>query len=210
LEKEEEKLKEIVSKVAVCQRCSLYKTATQAVPGEGNPNAEIMFIGEAPGFYEDQQGRPFVGQAGKLLDELIQSIELLREDVFIGNVIKHRPPNNRDPLPQEIQACEAWLDQQLEILQPKIIVTLGRFSMTKFLPGEYISKIHGQARSIDFSNRKIIVIPMYHPAAALRSTGVMGQIREDFKKIPRFLKRGAEQSGDDHLEDDKEQLSLIN
>lgn len=203
-----EKLEEIAKKVAGCRKCSLYKGATNSVPGEGNPEAEVMFIGEGPGYHEDQLGRPFVGQAGKLLDELIESIGLKREDVFIGNVLKHRPPNNRDPMPEEIEACKEFLDEQIETINPKIIVTLGRFSLNKFLPGEYISKVHGQARFVDFDNKKMIVIPMYHPAAALRSGQVMIQLQEDFKKIKKFLV-GEEEIVVGEKEDREKQLSLI-
>lgn len=203
-----EKLEEINQQVSSCQRCPLYENTTQAVPGEGNPEAQVMFIGEGPGFYEDREGRPFVGQAGKLLDKLIQSIELERRDVFITNIVKHRPPENRDPLPDEIEACKIWLDQQIEIIDPKIIVTLGRFSMSKFLPGELISRIHGQARFVEFAGRKRIVIPMYHPAAALRSVTVMEQIKSDFQKIPSFLKTEIVEKTEP-LPDNSEQLNLI-
>lgn len=181
------KLEEIAKRVASCKKCPLYKNAINPVPGEGNPEAEIMFIGEGPGFYEDQQGRPFVGQAGKLLDSLLQLIKLPRKEVFIANVIKHRPPNNRDPLPEEIEACKEFLNAQIKIIDPKIIVTLGRFSMAKFLPGEFISKIHGQARFVDFAGKRRVVISMYHPAAALRSVTVMREIKEDFQKICKIL-----------------------
>lgn len=178
-----QKLLEIAEQVKKCTRCNLYKTATKPVPGEGNPEAGIIFIGEGPGFYEDQQGRPFVGPAGKLLDQLLQSVKLERKDVFIGNVVKHRPPQNRDPLSDEIEACSIWLDQQIEIINPKIIVTLGRFSMNKFLPGEFISRVHGQTRLVEFTGRKLTVIPMYHPAAALRNIKVMEDIKKDFQKL---------------------------
>lgn len=182
-----QQLAEIAKQVATCQKCLLYKNATNPVPGEGSPEAEIMFIGEGPGFNEDQQGRPFVGQAGKLLDELLSSIKVARSEVFIANVVKHRPPENREPAPSEIEACKEFLDKQIEIIQPKIIVTLGRFSMEKFIPGARISQVHGLARFVEFGGRKIIVIPMFHPAAALRGAGVMGELREDFLKIPQFL-----------------------
>lgn len=182
-----QQLAEIAQQVASCQKCPLYKNATNSVPGEGNPEAEVMFIGEGPGFNEDLQGRPFVGQAGKLLDELLSSIKVARADVFIANVVKHRPPENREPMPQEIEACKEYLDQQIEIIQPKIIVTLGRFSMEKFIPGARISQVHGLARFVESSGRKIIIIPMFHPAAALRGAGVMAMLRQDFLKIPQFL-----------------------
>jgi DNA polymerase len=185
----QQQLTQVSREINKCTRCNLYKNTTHPVPGEGDPNAKVMFIGEGPGFWEDKQGRPFVGQAGKLLDELLQAIELPRKDVFIGNVIKHRPPNNRDPLPEEIKACEPFLDKQMKIINPKIIVTLGRFSMAKFLPGQYISQIHGQPRFINFAGKKRIIIPMYHPAAALRSSIIMEEIKKDFQKIIQFLER---------------------
>lgn len=206
-----QKLEKVSQQVAKCQKCPLYENATNPVPGEGNPEAEIMFIGESPGYNEDQQGRPFVGQAGKLLDQLLQLIKVRRTDVFIANVVKHRPPENRDPLPEEIEACKNYLDEQIKIINPKIIVTLGRFSMNKFLPGEYISRAHGQARFVDFAGERHIVIPMYHPAAALRSTRVMEEIKEDFKKIIKFLKGNTEEIVEDkNPESEEKQLSLIN
>lgn len=180
-------LEEIAAQIKKCRRCPLYKNATNSVPGEGNPEAEIMFIGEGPGYHEDQQGIPFCGQAGKLLDELLQSIEVKREEVFICNMLRHRPPGNRDPLLEEIEACKIWLDQQIKVIQPKAIVTLGRFSMAKFIPEGKISFLHGQARFVDFEGRKYIVIPMFHPAAALRSLEIMSKLKEDFKKIAKML-----------------------
>jgi len=187
-----EKLNEIAGRVAKCTRCDLYKRAIHPVPGDGHPDAKVMFIGEGPGYHEDQQGLPFVGAAGKLLDKLLQSIKLERKDVFIGNVIKHRPPGNRDPLPEEIEACRPFLDEQIQIIEPKIIVTLGRFSMNKFFPNEKISQIHGKARYVDFLTKTYIVLPMYHPAAALRSGRIMEEIKEDFQKIKMFLEKSSE------------------
>ena len=157
------------------------------VIGQGNHDAEIMFIGEAGGYWEAKLRRPFVGNAGKLLDQLIKSIGLRRDEVYISNVVKTRPPNNRDPLFEEIEAFRPYLDQEIQIIKPKIIVTLGRFSMAKFLPGEYISQIHGQKRNIDFGGRKYIVIPMYHPAAALRNAKIMKELKEDFQKISKLV-----------------------
>jgi len=186
VEDKEQQLAQIADQVRKCRRCGLYKTATNSVPGEGNPQAEVMFIGEGPGFWEDLKGRPFVGQAGKLLDELLQLIKLPRKEVFIGNIIKHQPPGNRDPLPEEIEACAPFLDKQIAIIDPEILVTLGRFSMAKFLPNEFISKIHGQARFVNFAGKKRIIIPMYHPAAALRSSIIMEAIKKDFQQIKRF------------------------
>ena len=186
-EEKEKKLADIAEKVAKCTACSLYKQTTNPVPGEGNPEARIMFIGEGPGFNEDQQGRPFVGQAGKLLEQLLRLIKLERQDVWIGNVVKHRPPGNREPQPAEIEACRPFLDQQIKIINPEIIVTLGRFSMEKFFPNERISQIHGRARYVDLAGERKTVIPMYHPAAALRNSAILEQIKKDFEKIPVFL-----------------------
>lgn len=183
-----EKTKQLNDQIKICQRCQLYKGTINAVPGEGNLDAKLMFIGEGPGFHEDKEGRPFVGQAGKLLDKLIQSLGLKREEVFIANVVKHRPPENRDPLPNEIDACAFWLDQQIDLIDPKIIVTLGRFSMAKFIPNVTISNVHGQQRFITWKGKRKIIIPMYHPAAALRAGAVMEQLEKDFQKIPQFLK----------------------
>jgi len=208
LEEKKSKLEKIAQEVARCKRCSLYKSTTKPVSGEGNPQTEVMFIGEAPGYWEDQQGRPFVGQAGKLLSELLQLIKIPRENVFITNVIKHRPPGNRDPLPEEVESCKEFLDAQIKIIDPKIIVTLGRFSLNKFLPGEFISKIHGQARFVEFVGRKRIVIPMYHPAAALRSEKIMNELRSDFQKIPKFLESSFLREEDKEKEKNK-QLSFI-
>jgi DNA polymerase len=173
-------LKQLGEQIAVCPNCALSRTRTRAVPGEGNPDADIVFIGEGPGFHEDQQARPFVGAAGKFLDELLASIGLNRKDVYICNVIKCRPPNNRDPLPGEIEACKPWLEEQLGVIRPKVIVTLGRFSMTRYFPGQAISRIHGQPRRVD----GVMVVPMYHPAAALHQASLRRTIMEDFKKLP--------------------------
>lgn len=171
--------------LAYCkQHSDLYKTAIQAVPGDGNPDTEVMFIGEAPGAKEDEQGKPFVGAAGKFLNELIGSIGLKREDIFIANCIKHRPPGNRDPLPEEIAAYGPWLQGQINIIDPKIIVTLGRFSMDFVLgPGFSISKIHGQPKR----RNGRVVMPMYHPAAALYSGNLRPVLLADFQKIPKVI-----------------------
>jgi len=177
--------------VAACPKCALSKTRTKAVPGAGNPQAEIVFIGEGPGYNEDQQGLPFVGQAGKFLDELLASIDLRREDVYIANVIKCRPPNNRDPQPGEIEACAPWLEQQLAIIKPRMIVTLGRFSMSRYFKGQTIGRIHGQPKEID----GVIIVPMYHPAAALHQANLRGTIMEDFKKLPEILRELGPSSG---------------
>lgn len=169
--------------IAVCTRCELHRGATNPVPGEGNPNARILLIGEAPGFHEDAQGKPFVGNSGKFLTELLATAGLKREDVFITNVVKHRPPGNRDPLPDEMVACAHFLEQQIEIIDPDVIVTLGRFSMAKYFPGQRISKIHGQAKEVGGR----FIVPMYHPAAALHNGSLRPEIEADFLKLPRLL-----------------------
>lgn len=182
------KLTEIAEQVKICQRCPLYKTATHGVPGEGNPNADIMFIGEAPGFHEDRLARPFVGAAGKLLDKALASINIKRDDVFIGNMIKHRPPGNRDPLPSELTACSIYIDAQIKALTPKLIVTLGRFSMAKFFGDTVrISQIHGRPRWVTRQDQKQLVMPLYHPAAALRQGAMMEAFLADFRRIPQIL-----------------------
>ncbi len=176
-------LSELYKEIVVCQRCDLSKHRTKVVPGEGPDNAEIMFIGEAPGWHEDQQGRPFVGPAGQLLEQLLASINLKRHQVYIANVIKCRPEGNRDPLPVEIQNCRGWLDSQVEMIRPKMIVTLGRYSMAMFFPGKSISKIHGTAQKKD----GVIYYAMYHPAAALHQQSLRQAIEADMLKIPSLL-----------------------
>ena len=184
----------------------LREGATQLVFGEGNPDAEIYFLGEAPGYWEDQKGRPFVGQAGKLLDELIESIGFKRDDVYISNVVRFRPPENRDPTDSEIAAFVPYVDREISLINPKVIVTLGRFSMGKFLPGEKISRVHGKMKKVFWKGKNTVIVPMYHPAAALRNGEVMKQLKEDFKQIPEALKNT------DVEEEQKpkvEQLSLV-
>ncbi|MFC1941298.1 uracil-DNA glycosylase [Chloroflexota bacterium] len=176
-------LSELYGEIALCQQCGIAKFRTNVVPGEGVEDADILFIGEAPGWHEDQQGRPFVGPAGKFLDELLASINLRREQVYIANVIKCRPTGNRDPLPIEIRNCRNWLDRQIEIIRPKMIVTLGRYSMAMFFPGKSISKIHGTAQKRD----NIIYYAMYHPAAALHQQSLRQAIEADMLKIPPLL-----------------------
>jgi uracil-DNA glycosylase family 4 len=179
----EEILREVAVEVSTCSKCNLCRGRTKAVPGEGIATARILFIGEGPGFHEDKQGRPFVGPAGQFLDELLASIELRRSDVFITNFVKCRPPSNRDPLPEEIAACDDYLDRQIAALQPQVIVTLGRYSMAKFFGNEKISVIHGRARKKD----GYICIAMYHPAAGLHQASLKNTIRDDFKKIPTLV-----------------------
>jgi DNA polymerase len=194
----------LAAEVARCTQCLLHQGRTKAVPGEGLEDAEIMFIGEAPGFHEDQQGRPFVGAAGKFLDELLESIGLRREDVFIANVIKCRPPGNRDPLPEEIEACKSFLDRQIELIQPKLVVTLGRFSMARAFPKARISRIHGQPRKIG----GVVYYPMYHPAAALHQPSLRRTVEEDMCRIPELIKQAA-QMVESVLPTEAEQLKLF-
>jgi uracil-DNA glycosylase family 4 len=181
-------LEALAAEVVKCTRCLLHQGRTRAVPGEGPETADIMFIGEAPGFHEDQQGRPFVGAAGRFLDELLSSIELKRTDVYIANVIKCRPPGNRDPLPEEMEACKPFLDRQIELIQPKIVVTLGRFSMARAFPKARISHIHGQPRKIG----GIVYYPMYHPAAALHQPSLRRTVEDDMRRIPELIKQAAQ------------------
>jgi len=176
-------LTELYKEIALCQQCELSKFRNKAVPGEGAEDATLMFIGEAPGWHEDQQGRPFVGPAGKFLDELLASINMNRQQVYIANVVKCRPTGNRDPLPDEIRSCNKWLQRQLEIISPRMIVTLGRYSMALFFPGKTIGKIHGTAIKRD----GIIYYAMYHPAAALHQGGLRRTIEADMLKIPALL-----------------------
>lgn len=178
-----------------CTGCDLSKTRTHAVPGEGPERAAIMLIGEAPGFNEDRTGRPFVGAAGQFLEKLLALAGLRRQDVYITNVVKCRPPNNRDPLPGEIEACKQYLDCQIALIQPRVIVTLGRYSMARWFPGASISRIHGQPRVVD----GITVVPMFHPAAALHQERYRALIEADFKRLPEILAAatGAATGGDE-------------
>jgi uracil-DNA glycosylase len=173
-------LAQIADEVRACTKCDLCRTRTRAVPGSGNGDARVMLIGEGPGYNEDQQGLPFVGQAGKYLDELLGIAGLQRPDVFITNVVKCRPPGNRDPLPDEIAACNEYLERQISLIDPDSIVTLGRFSMGRWFPGDKISRIHGQERRFD----RFTVMPMYHPAAALRAGAVKALLEADFARVP--------------------------
>lgn len=176
-------LTELYEQIRNCTKCPLHQSRTNAVPGEGPEDAEIMFIGEAPGFHEDRQGRPFVGAAGHFLDELLEMIGLTRGEVYICNVLKCRPPRNRDPLMSEIEACRPYLDRQLEIIQPKMVVTLGRFSMARWFPNARISRIHGQPRKIGGR----LYYPMYHPAAALHQPSLRRAVEEDMRRIPELI-----------------------
>ena len=173
----------LVQEITTCRLCRLSETRTNAVPGEGSRTADIMFVGEGPGFYEDRDGRPFVGPAGKLLDELLASIKLKRQDVYITNMVKCRPPNNRDPLPGESSACQPYLDKQLEMISPRVVATLGRYSFSKFFPGEPISRARGKSRRW----KNLIIYPMYHPAAALHNPKLRGVLEHDFQALPSLV-----------------------
>lgn len=176
-------LDDVGARVCACTRCELHRMRTNAVPGAGNPDAEIMFIGEGPGWHEDRQGLPFVGAAGQFLNEMLEKIGLKRSDVFITNVVKCRPPGNRDPLPDEIAACSVYLDEQIAAINPKVVVTLGRFSMSRWFPNERISRIHGQPRRFG----DVTVVPMYHPAAALHQSSLRAAVEADMMKLPAIV-----------------------
>ncbi|MDQ3399675.1 MAG: uracil-DNA glycosylase [Chloroflexota bacterium] len=176
-------LEVLAAEIRACARCPLHKGARQAVPGEGSGEAGILFLGEAPGYNEDLQGRPFVGAAGQLLDQLLAGIGLDRTKVFITNVVRHRPPENRDPLPIEVQACDVWFKAHLEALRPKVVVTLGRFAMYKFLPGESITRVHGRPRRVD----GVTVFPVFHPAAALHQPSLRAELVKDFDALSGLL-----------------------
>ncbi len=211
----EEVLDRVAAEVRDCTKCDLHLNTRNGVPGEGDPHAEVMFIGEAPGYHEDRQGRPFVGPAGAFLNELLASVGLDRSIVFITNVVKHRPPENRDPLPEEIAACSDYLDRQIAAMDPKVIVTLGRYSMARFFPTGKISQIHGQAKLVDGR----IVVAMYHPAAALHQQSLRQTVVDDFKRaIPAALAEAKRLAAEGRLgappekkDDEKppEQLSLF-
>ena len=178
-------LEEIAAEVLVCTLCELSLSRTNAVPGTGPEDADVFFIGEGPGWHEDQQGLPFVGASGKFLTELIQRAGLERDKVFITNVVKCRPPGNRDPLPDEMEACSPYLQRQIEAIDPLVIVTLGRFSMSRYFPNERISRIHGQPKKIG----RRTVVPMYHPAAALHQGALRGAIEEDFDQLGMIINK---------------------
>lgn len=180
-----EVINEVAGQVAVCQKCNLHLSRKNAVPGEGPAQVELMFIGEGPGFYENEQGRPFVGQAGKFLDELLASAGVTRAEVFITNVVKCRPPGNRDPLPDELSACRGYLERQIEALNPTVIVTLGRYSMAHFLPNAKISSAHGKATWVNGR----LVVAMYHPAAALHQPSLKETVLVDFSHLPEFIQQ---------------------
>ena len=193
-------LNELIAEIESCKNCELARHRTRAVPCEGPEDARLLFIGEAPGFYEDQSGRPFVGPAGQYLDQLIGMIGFKRNQVFIANVIKCRPPENRDPLPGEIQACSKWLEQQLEMIKPRVVVTLGRYSMAKYFPGDSISKVHGRAKRIGGT----VYFAMYHPAAALHQGSLRKVIESDMLKLPGVL------AETDTVSEEKEKPAQLN
>jgi DNA polymerase len=181
------------AEIAGCTRCRLAEGRTQVVFGNGNPNADLMFVGEAPGFHEDKQGFPFVGQAGKLLDQLLEGIGLRRDLVFVANVLKCRPPGNRDPMPDEIESCEPHLFRQIELIEPKVVATLGNFS-TKLLSGKPtgITRVHGQPQEVTLGGRQVLLYPLYHPAAALYTPSMLNVLQEDFARIPELLGQALE------------------
>ena len=202
----EEMLLQVADEVRSCTKCRLHTGRKNAVPGEGPVDSEIVFIGEAPGFHENEQGRPFVGAAGKFLEELLASIGKSREQVFIGNVIKCRPPGNRDPQIDEIQACEGYLERQIQAISPKIIVPLGRFSMERFFPKAKISVIHGQAKWVGGR----LIVPMYHPAAALHQPSLREVVRADFNQLPGYIQQALEsQQSSVEPPEEPQQLNLF-
>ncbi len=197
-------LAQIEKAVKTCNKCRLCKLAKKAVPGEGNPNSQIVFIGEAPGANEDEQGRPFVGRAGKMLEEMLKSIGLERQDVWIGNVIKHRPPDNRQPMADEVRACMPYLDAQLKAIAPKAIVTLGKYALEYFDKEGKISRDHGVPKKVGSR----LIYPLYHPAAALRNPAVDKVLRQEFKKVKDLISSDVKEfggSGELKKKDDRQQ-----
>jgi DNA polymerase len=208
-------LQKVAKEVSTCTLCALQYSRKKAVPGEGPANARVLFIGEGPGFHENEQGRPFVGAAGKLLDELLTKMDMKRDEVFITNVVKCRPPNNRDPEPVEIEICtKTYLQRQLDAIQPKVIVTLGRYSMGLFLPDAKISRVHGQP----FTVKGRLVVPMYHPAAALHQQSLRPALEKDFAGLPALIAKAKDTparsdensaNGDKKDKDEPKQLKLF-
>ncbi|HAJ05939.1 MAG TPA: uracil-DNA glycosylase [Chloroflexi bacterium] len=203
---DKKQLEIIEQQIQSCTLCVLASTRKTAVPGFGNMNADIMLIGEGPGYHEDEQGLPFVGRSGKLLDDLLYSIDLSRDDVYITNVVKCRPPDNRDPKSDEIESCRTYLDKQINLIDPKVIVTLGRFSMARWFPGVRISDVHGEAKR--FGSR--IIVPMFHPAAALYNPQNRPLLLKDFGRLPKYIDSlNLEQQGDQESKSTVEQLNLL-
>ena len=186
----------LCAEVEACTLCDLHATRTRAVPGEGDPASDLMFVGEAPGYHEDQQGRPFVGQAGKLLEQLLVSIGLTREKVFIANVLKSRPPNNRDPRPEEIAACQPYLWRQIALIRPKVICTLGNHA-TKLLTGDPagITRVHGRPQAMTINGVSLYLYPIFHPAAALYTPAMLTTLKEDFARLPELIAHAAPPAG---------------
>jgi len=179
-----DELEALATEIRACTACPLHRSARQAVPGEGSAESGILFLGEAPGYNEDLRGRPFVGAAGQLLDQLLAGIGLDRSKVFITNVVRHRPPENRDPLPDEVAACHVWFERHLAALRPAVIVTLGRHAMYKFFPGESITRVHGKPRRKD----GLVIFPVFHPAAALHQPSLRADLSADFSALAAFLR----------------------
>lgn len=200
-----DELEKVASEVSVCTDCKLHMSRKKAVPGEGPADAELMFIGEGPGFHENEQGRPFVGAAGQFLEELLAGIGMRRDQVFICNVVKCRPPGNRDPLPEEIQACSKYLDRQIRAINPKVIATLGRYSMARFFPDGRIGQMHGQAKKMEGR----VVMAMYHPAAALHQPSLRRAVEEDFARLPEILKHAEKLPAAEEPPENPQQLSLF-
>ena len=198
-------LRALAATIQSCTDCQLHQARKLAVPGEGPADSAVMFIGEGPGFHENEQGRPFVGAAGRFLEELLASVGLTRQQVFICNVVKCRPPGNRDPLPEETDACAKYLEAQIRIINPRIIVTLGRFSMARFFPGARISAIHGKARQIGGRT----VVAMYHPAAALHQPSLRSTVEVDFAALGPLLQAAAAPPAEPDPAADAKQLSLF-
>jgi uracil-DNA glycosylase family 4 len=199
-------LEQIAAEIKACTACRLHLGRKRAVPGEGPADADLMFIGEGPGFHETEQGRPFVGAAGRFLEELLGTIGLTREQVFIGNVIKCRPPGNRDPQMDEIEACSGFLERQIQTINPKVIITLGRFSMARYFPKARISAIHGQSKWV----RSRLIVPMYHPAAALHQPSLREVVRNDFAHLPEYIEQVRDQDAvQEEPPSDPQQLSMF-
>ena len=200
---------DLVQRISTCEKCSLSQGRNKSVPGDGSLDADIMFIGEGPGFHEDRQGLPFVGPAGNLLNEMLSSIGLARQDVYITNMVKCRPPNNRDPFPAEIRSCSPYLDAQIGLIQPKVIVTLGRYSFAKFFPNESISRARGRPRNW----QGLVIYPMYHPAAALHNPGLRPAIQRDFSTLPELIREVAERQATGQMpeaeQESVQQLSMF-
>ncbi len=201
----EETLAQLATEVSVCTKCVLHESRKKSVPGDGPADAEIMFIGEGPGFHENEQGHPFVGASGKFLDQLLAQADVTRAEVFIANVVKCRPPGNRDPLPDELEACDHYLEAQIKAINPSIIVTLGRISMSKFFAGVKISAVHGQMQKIG----ERYVIPMFHPAAALHQSALKPTILADFAKLPDQLKEARAALGKPSVVKEKKKIMEI-